>query len=148
VAGHRLLIPLPLAVVALVALRGREAAEVQPLEDPPDPGLADVHVVVALEVHGDLARAEVVVRPQVDDLGDHFGWGFVRAVRGPLGPVPQPGEAFGFVAAVPDVEDLAADPVVPAGQRHVPGDLAGVADDRQAAGSVAVEFLVCHKSLR
>jgi hypothetical protein len=34
--------------VALVTLQGRQPAQVQPLEDPPHPGVADLHVVVAL----------------------------------------------------------------------------------------------------
>jgi hypothetical protein len=75
--------------VALVLLRGGEAVEVQALADPPHPGLADAHVVVALEVHGDLRRAEVVAGPQVNDLPDDVGTGLVRAVGGPHGPVPQ-----------------------------------------------------------
>jgi len=37
--------------------------------------------------------------------------------------------------------DLAADPVVALGQGQVPGDLLGMADDRQSACGVAVEFL-------
>jgi hypothetical protein len=81
--GQGLLIPFPLAVVALVPLGGREPVEVQALEDPPDPGVADFDVVVALEVHRDLRRAEVVVLPQVDDLLDDLDRGLVRAVRRP-----------------------------------------------------------------
>jgi hypothetical protein len=37
VTRHRLLIPFPLAIVALVPLGGREAVKVQALEDPPHP---------------------------------------------------------------------------------------------------------------
>jgi hypothetical protein len=103
--------------------------------------------VVAAEVHGDLRRAEVVVLPQVNDLLDDLGGCLVRAVRRPGGPVPQPGQAaLGLVAAVPGVEDLPADPVVPAGHGHVPGDLAGVADDRQPPGSVLVQFFYSQRS--
>ena len=43
------------------------------------PGVADLDVVVALQVHRDLLRAEVVVLAQVDDLADDFGLGRVRA---------------------------------------------------------------------
>jgi hypothetical protein len=59
--GRGLLIALPAAVVALVPLGGGQAVELQPLEDAPDAGAADLHLVVALEVHGDPSRAEVVV---------------------------------------------------------------------------------------
>lgn len=105
VARHRLLVAFPLAVVALAALGGREAAEVQALEDPPHAGVADLDVVVAPEVHGDLRRPEVVVLAQVDDLLDDLGGCLVRAVRRPGGAVPQPGQALGLVAAVPDISD-------------------------------------------
>jgi hypothetical protein len=47
-AGLRFLIPLPLAVMALVALGGRQPGQVYPLENAPDPGLADLDVVVTL----------------------------------------------------------------------------------------------------
>jgi hypothetical protein len=47
--------------VALVPLGGGQAVELQPLEDAPDAGAADLHLVVAPEVHGDLGWAEVVV---------------------------------------------------------------------------------------
>ena len=52
-----------------------------------------------------------------------------------------------IVAAQPPVEDLAADPVVPAGQRNVSGDLTGVPDDRQPPRSVLIQFSICHKGL-
>src|SRR5262245_36325401 len=65
--------------------------QVDPLQDPPHAGLADLDVVVALEVHRDLRRAEVVVRPQVDDLADDLGRGLVRAVQRPFRAVAQPG---------------------------------------------------------
>ena len=46
----------------------------------------------------------------------------------------------GSAGQLPGIEDLPADPVVPAGHGHVPGDPAGVADDRLAAGDLlAVE---------
>jgi hypothetical protein len=61
VAGQGLLIALPAAVVALVPLGGGQAVELQPLEDAPDAGAADLHLVVAPEVHRDLGWAEVVV---------------------------------------------------------------------------------------
>jgi hypothetical protein len=93
--------------------------------------------VVALEVHRDLRRAEVVAGPQVDDLLNDLRRCLVRAVRRPGGPVSQRGGAPGLVAAVPGVKDLPADPLVPAGHRHVPSDLAGVADDRQPPRSVS-----------
>jgi hypothetical protein len=46
--------------MALVALGGRQPVEVQALEDPPHPGVADLDVVVAPQVHGDLGWTEVV----------------------------------------------------------------------------------------
>jgi hypothetical protein len=81
VAGPLLLVALPPLLAALVPLRGREPVEIQPLEDPPDPGVADLDVVVPLEVHCDLQRPEVAVLPQVDDLVNHLRLGDVRAVH-------------------------------------------------------------------
>ena len=52
-----------------------------------------------------------------------------------------------IVAAQPPVEDLAADPVVPAGQGHVPGDLLGVADDRQPPRGILVKLSLIHTGL-
>jgi hypothetical protein len=123
VAGQWLLIALPAAVVALVALGSRELVELEPLQDPPRPGAADLHLVVALEVYGDLGRAEVVVLAQVDDLAHDLGAGGVGADVGSVGAVPEPVQAVGVIAAAPGVEALAADAVVAAGQRHVAGDL-------------------------
>jgi len=54
----------------------------EPLQDAPHDGLADLDLVVALEVHGDLGRAEVVVLTQVDDLADDLGAGGVGAGSG------------------------------------------------------------------
>jgi hypothetical protein len=47
--------------VLLVPLGGGQPVELEPLEDPPHPGLGDGHVVVAVQVHDDLLRAEVVL---------------------------------------------------------------------------------------
>ena len=129
-AGQRLLIAAPAPVMALVALGGREAVELQPLEDAPHARGADRDVVVALEVHGDLGRAEVVVLAQVNDLAHDLGAGGVGTDMGPVGPVPEPVQAVRVVAPAPGVEALAADAVVAAGQGDVAGDLLGVAQDR------------------
>jgi hypothetical protein len=50
-ARERLLVALPAILVALVALRARQPADAQSLEDVPDPRRADRDVVVALQVH-------------------------------------------------------------------------------------------------
>jgi hypothetical protein len=78
VSGERLLVALPAGLVTLVALRARQAVHLEALEDPPDTGVADLDVVVAVQVHGDLQWPEVVVLAQVDDLADHFRLGCVR----------------------------------------------------------------------
>jgi hypothetical protein len=90
--------------VTLVPLGGREAVELQPLEDAPHPGGADLDVVVALEVHGDPGWAEVVVLAQVEDLAHDLGTGGVRADLGPVGTVPEPIQAIGVIAAPPGRE--------------------------------------------
>jgi hypothetical protein len=138
------LIAFPALVVALVPLGGRQAIEVQPLEDAPHPRGAELDVVVALEVHGDLGRAEVVVLAQVDELADDLGAGGVGAHPWPVGTIPEPVQAVGVVAAFPGVEDLAADAVVAAGQADVAGDLLSVAQDRQAPRRPSGQLLLGH----
>ena len=59
--------------MGLVALRARQAIHVEALQDPPGPRGTDIEVVVALLMHGDLLRPEVVFRAQIDDLADHLG---------------------------------------------------------------------------
>jgi hypothetical protein len=129
--GSGLLMALPAPVVALVALGGRQPVQLQPLQDPPHPGAADLDLVVALEVHGDPGRAEVVVLAQGDDLAHDLGAGGVGADLGPVGAVPESVQTIRVVAAAPGVKALAADAVVAAGQGDVAGDLLSVAQDRQ-----------------
>jgi hypothetical protein len=142
--GSGLLIALPAPVVALVALGGGQPVQLQPLEDPPHTRGADLHLVVALEVHGDLGRAEVVVLAQVDDLADDLGAGGVGTDLGPVRAVPEPVQAVGIVAATPGVEALAADAVVAAGQRHVAGDLLSVAQDGESSLGHPEQLLLGH----
>jgi hypothetical protein len=144
VAGQRLLIALPAAVVPLVALGRRQAVQLEPLEDAPHARGADVDVVIAPQVHRDLGRPEVVVLAQVDDLAHDLGASGVRADEGPVGTVPEPVQAVSVVAALPGVEALAADAVVAAGQRHVAGDLLSMAQDCQAALGHPGQLLLGH----
>ena len=81
-----LLVALPAFTVALVSLRRRQAVEVGPIEDPPDPGRAHGDVVVPLEIHRNLLGPKVVVLPEVDDLAYHLGLGRVGANQGPTRP--------------------------------------------------------------
>src|SRR5207237_10614167 len=84
-----LLVALPAFSVTFVTLRCRQAVEVGSLEDPPDAGRAHRDVVIALEIHGDLGRAEVVVLPQVEDLAHHLGLSGVRANQRPMRALAQ-----------------------------------------------------------
>ena len=61
VARERFLVALPPVFVTLVALRCGQPVELESLEHSVHAGVADVDVVVALEVHRDLQRTEVVV---------------------------------------------------------------------------------------
>jgi hypothetical protein len=144
VARKRLLIALPAPVVALVPLGGGQPVQLQPLQDPPHAGGADLHLVVALEVHRDPGRAEVVVLAQIDDLADDLGAGGVGADLGPVGAVPEPVQTVGVVAAAPGVEALAADAVVATGQGNVAGDLLGMAQDGQATPGHPEQLLLGH----
>jgi hypothetical protein len=97
-AGELLLVALEAILVTFVALGGGEPGHPELVKYPPDPRRADPDVVIALEVHRDLVRAEVVVARQVDDPRDHLGLGRVRAVQRDRGPVPEPGLAELLVA--------------------------------------------------
>jgi hypothetical protein len=112
VAGQRLLIALPAPVVTLVALGGRQAVQLQPLEDPPHARGAELDVVVALAVHRDPGRPEVIVLAQVEDLAHDLGAGGVGVDLGAVGAVPEPVQAVGVPAALPGGEALAADAVL------------------------------------
>jgi hypothetical protein len=125
--------------VLLVRLGGGQPVELEPLEDPPHPGLGDGHVVVAVQVHDDLLGAEVVLLAQVEDLLHHLHRRRPRADLRPPGSVPQPLDALVPVAAQPDVVQLPADPEVPAGHRDVAGDLLDVPQHRQPAPHLTVQ---------
>ena len=78
----------------------------------------DRELVKALELIGDTACAEVIVLPQIQDLGDHLRWfGPGRTVR-PARPVAEPSHAPFGEATSPLVERIAGYSVVPAGTRH------------------------------
>jgi hypothetical protein len=130
--------------VTLVPLGGRQAVELQPLEDAPHAGGADLDVVVALEVHGDPGWAEVVVLAQVEDLADHLGTGGVGTDQRPVRAVPEPIQAIGVIAAPPGIEALAADAEVAAGQRHVAGDLLSMAQDGESSLGHPGQLLLGH----
>ena len=131
-AGPLLLVALPPSGVTLVTLRGGQSIHPEPLEDSPHPRRADIDVVVALEVHPDLQRAEVVMLAQVDDLLDDVGMGDRRAVQRSAGAVLEALQALVFVSALPPVEDVAADAVVAAGGGDVSADLLRMLQHRQA----------------
>jgi hypothetical protein len=83
-------IALPLGVAPLVALRRGRPVEPQPFEDASDSGSAHGHIAVALQIHRDLRRPEVVGPAQVDDLLHDFDVGGMRTHLGPPEPIPQP----------------------------------------------------------
>src|SRR5665213_195632 len=142
-----LLVALPAVLVALVALGARQPAHAQALEDPPDPGRADLDLVVALEVHGDLVRPEVVVLAEVDDLADDLLLRRLGAQVRPRGSIPQADDAQLLVPAEPHVVALPGDAVVPTCQGDVAADLLGMADDRQPSSRVSGEFSLGHLGL-
>jgi hypothetical protein len=86
--------------------------------------------VVALEVHLDLAGTEVIVLPEIDDLGDHFAGSLVRARVWANRPIPEADHSLLLVAAIPPVVGGTADAVVAARLSDAAGHLLGVADDR------------------
>lgn len=63
-----LLVALPSGVFAFVALRRRQPAQADLLQNPPHPRRADGEVVIALQMHCDLLRPEVLLLTQPLDL--------------------------------------------------------------------------------
>src|SRR6266545_315858 len=109
VTGLGLLVALPALAVTPVALGGRQTAQAQSPEDPPDPRLAQGQGVVAPQVHRDLQGAEVVRLAQVDDLPDDLLTRRPRAAVVARGAVAQPGVTELRVAPLPLVEALPGD---------------------------------------
>jgi hypothetical protein len=144
VARALLLVASPTAVVALVALGGRESVHLESFQDPPHPGVADRHVVIAGEVHGDLGRAEVVLLAQPDDLLDHLGPGHPRRAVRPAGTFLQSVQAGGLVTAPPAVVALAADAVIAAGRRHVAAHLLDMTQHRKLALGPSLQLTFSH----
>jgi hypothetical protein len=142
VAGKWLLVAFPAFLATGVALGDGQPVEAEPDQDVVDRGAGDRDVVVPLQIHLDLDRAEVVVLPQIDDLVDDVGVGGVRAVMRCARAVPQAGEALVLIAALPFVEGRAADAVVAAGPGDVTGNFLGVAQDRQAGLCLAILLLL------
>jgi len=139
VAGPLFLVAFPPTVVAFVALRGRQPVHIEAFEDAPHAGLAYLHVVVALEVHLDFARSEVIVLPQVDDLSDDIDVRRVGAGLRPLRPISQALDTFSLEASQPPVVGLPADAVVATRRRHVPGDFHDMTKDRKPTTRLTVQ---------
>ena len=145
VAGLGLLVALPALGVSLVALVGRQPAHAQAVEHSPHPRVGDLDVAVALEVHCDLQRAEVVVLAQIHDLGHHLGAGRPRAVVRLGRAVPEPFFAQLLVAVAPLVEHSPADAVVAARRRHTARHLLRTAKHRQAVPDLALLVSFVHQ---
>jgi hypothetical protein len=103
--------------------------------------------VIALEIHGDLHRSEVVVLPQMNDLADDFRMGHGRAVQRRARAVLQTLEAFVLVAPLPAVEDVATDAVVAAGRGDIAADLRGMPQHSQTPIGAANKVLLAPHSL-
>ena len=86
-------------------------------------------VVVALEVHGDSLRPEVVVLSQVDDLANHLLLGRLWAEVRPPRAVTQTLDAKFLIALAPLIEASSADAVIAAGPGDATSHLLGVPDD-------------------
>jgi len=125
----RLLIELPSLGVPRVASVGWQPIHPQVAQDPPYTRIARRDVVVALEVHHDLERAEVIVLAQVDDLADHVVLYGEGAVQWLLRAVPQSVDAEFAIALQPLVEAAAADAVVPTRLGNTPRHLLGMPED-------------------
>ena len=72
--------------------------------------------MVALEVHPDLVRTEVVVLTEIQDFRDHIRVSCVRTREWPLRSVSKAFDPQIQITALPVVVGVPADPVVAAGQ--------------------------------
>ncbi len=93
-----------------------------------------VYVVIALEVHGDLGRTEVVVLSEMDDLAHHLSLGGVRANQRPVRPLAKAFRPELLISTQPEVERVPGDPEVPAGHSDVASHLLDMLDDGKAPG--------------
>ena len=117
----RLLVARPAVRVPPVFLIGRQPVHAVPAQNAMHRGTRDRQAVKPLQVIGNLARAEVVVLPEVEDLADDLCRRRPRrAVRRP-GPVRQSGITVLVIPPSPFVERLSGNPEMPAGARHVAG---------------------------
>lgn len=87
-------------------------------------------VVVPLQIHRDLGRAEVIVLPEIQDLADDLGFGGMWTDERSAGAVAKAVEAELLVTAEPAVVRMPGDAEVAAGHGNVAGDLLGVTNDR------------------
>jgi hypothetical protein len=78
--GFGLLVPLPSFVMSLIPLILGDAAHIQLLQDPPDPGRADGHIVISQQIHFDLPWTKVIGLPQIEDLSHDFRFRRPRAI--------------------------------------------------------------------
>src|SRR5262249_39579832 len=118
-----LLVALPaLLVLAVLLARGQPVHPVAP-EDAVHRRGRDGHAVVALQVVGNPAGAEVVVLAEVEDLADHLAGRPTRWAMRPPRPVAQASGSVGLEASLPLVERLSRDAEVTAR----PGDVLGAA---------------------
>jgi hypothetical protein len=141
--GH--LVALPTFCVGLVALRARP---VEPglLQDPPDPRVRHLDVVIARQVHGDLLGAEVIVLTQVEDPGHDLVTGRRWAVNRTPRALSKAGFTLGDVTLEPAVVTASADAVVAADLLHVVRDLLSVTDHRQTSPGSSLELTFGHGS--
>jgi hypothetical protein len=94
VPGQLFFVALPSFVEPFVSVGDRQAVEVQALEDPSDTGGGHLDVVIALEVHRDLSRPEMVVLAEIEDLPGYVDMGGVGAVARSPGQIPQTVDAL------------------------------------------------------
>jgi hypothetical protein len=131
VAWALLLVAVPSGLAAFVSLRRRESVQADLLQDPPDPGGADRDVVIPLQIHRDLLRAEVILLAQPEDLFHDLRVGRCRGVVRGAGAVLQPLEPFLLIAFQPAVIGLPAHAVVAAARGDVPADFLNMPQHRE-----------------
>ena len=102
----RLLVARPAVRVPPVLLVGRQPVHAVTAQDAMHGGAGHRHAVKPLQIIGNLARAEVVVLPEVEDLADHLHRCCSRGVVRRAGAIRQSCVAVLLIPLAPLVECL------------------------------------------
>ena len=145
----RLLVARPAVRVPPVLLIRRQPVHAVPAQNAMHGGTRHREAVKPLQIIGNLARAEVVVLPEVEDLAHDLWRRRPRGVVRRPGPVRQSGITVLVIPLPPLVERLPGDREMPAGARHIAGIVAAWSSfRRQLVNRRCSDFVIRSPTLR